>query len=86
MLHKMLNCILSTGYVPKWWSSTVIHPILKKGDVNDPNNYRAIGLGSNLGKLFINILNNRLLSWSSANDVTSDAQFGFQPRLLIPCF
>ena len=30
-------------------------------------------------KLFTNILNQRLLSWSSSHDVISDAQFGFQP-------
>lgn len=33
----------------------------------------------NLAKIFISVLNNRLLDWSSANDVKSDAQFRFKP-------
>ena len=55
ILHKLFNCILSTGYFLKGWSSAVIVPIFKKGDKLDPNNYRAISLISNLAKLFTNI-------------------------------
>ena len=45
-------------------------PIFKKGDINDPNNYRAINFVSNLGKQFTNILNQRLLLWSLNNDIS----------------
>ena len=33
----------------------VVTPLHKKGNVYDPNNYRAIAVASNLGKLFSNI-------------------------------
>ena len=59
----------------------MIVPIFKKGDANDPNNYREISLMSCFCKLFTSILNNRLIEWSSTNNIISDVQFGFQPNL-----
>ena len=32
-------------------------------------------------KLFTSILNNRLIEWSSTNNIICDVQFGFQPNL-----
>ena len=59
----------------------MIVPIFKKGDANDPKNYRGISLMSCFCKLFTSILNNRLIEWSSTNNIISDVQFGFQPNL-----
>lgn len=47
--------------------------------MDDVNNYRGITLISNLAKVFTSVLNNRLMEWSSENDIISDAQFGFKP-------
>ena len=54
-------------------------PVHKKGEYSDPNNYRGISLISCIAKLFTTILNKRLLKWGAANDVLTDAQFGFRP-------
>ena len=73
----MVDCCV---YVhQKAWSSGCIIPVFKKGDINDPNNYRGITVVSCLGKLFTSILCNRILDWNSKNDVITDAQFGFKP-------
>ena len=80
IIHKLFNRIFSSGFFPRMWSKSVIVPILKKGDVSDPNNYRGISLVSCFCKLFTSILNQRLLLWSNSNDVITDAQFGFQPK------
>ena len=63
---------------PSIWAEGIIVPIFKKGDKNDPANYRGITLVSCLGKLFNNILNERLKSWATENNVITDAQFGFK--------
>ena len=43
------------------WTVGVIRPIYKKkGSPADPDNYRAITIVSNIGKLFTSILNKRL--------------------------
>lgn len=58
----------------------LLYHCTKRGDTNDTTNYRGITLVSNLmAKIFTSVLNNVLLDWASANDVISDAQFGFKP-------
>ena len=52
-------------------------PIHKKGDKSDPGNYRGITLMSCLGKLFIAILNNRLIIYATENNILSISQLGF---------
>ena len=53
-------------------------PIHKKGDKNDPNNYRGIMLISAYAKLFSLVLRNRLNSWRENNDKFNEFQFGFR--------
>ena len=45
----------------------------------DPNNYRGITLMSCLGKLFLSILNARLLELVQKNDILGTNQLGFVP-------
>ena len=77
----MFNAMLQTCHIPKILSRTLIIPVYKKGDVNDPKNYRGISLLSNMTKLFTSILNNRLLIWSEKNKILTNSQFGFRPKL-----
>ena len=42
------------------------------------NNYRGITLISCLGKLFTSIINQRIINWSTENDISTDAQYGFK--------
>lgn len=43
-LEILFNQILESGKFPSDWSTGIIIPIYKKGDINDPNNYRKITL------------------------------------------
>jgi hypothetical protein len=52
---------LTTGHFPKIWAKGYIVPIFKSGSRDDPSNYRGITIGSCLCKLFVKILNNRLV-------------------------
>ena len=60
---KLFNIILAVGTFPDIWNKGLITPLYKNGDKYDPNNYRGIGINSNLGKTFCNIINKRLLSF-----------------------
>ena len=71
--------MLQSGIFPAAWVKGCIIPVFKKGDCNDPNNYRGITIVSCLGKLFTSILNKRLLDWDKEYNIISDAQFGFKP-------
>ena len=78
-LELLFNHILKSGKFPHSWSTGLIIPLYKKGDPSIPNNYRGITLVSCFAKLFTSILNERLQNWATANDILTDAQFGFKP-------
>ena len=77
-LGILFNDILDSGYFPSQWTEGIIIPLHKKGSHDDPKNYRGITLFSCLGKLFTSIINQRLIDWSTANEISTDAQFGFK--------
>jgi hypothetical protein len=79
VLCKLFNTILNTGNFPEIWLRSIIIPVFKKGNQNDPGNYRGISLVSHMGKLFTSLLNNRLTKWSENSSVLTDVQFGFRP-------
>ena len=45
------------------WNATVITPLHKKSEIYHPDNYRAIAVRSNLGKLFSSIMLERLIQF-----------------------
>lgn len=72
LLYSLFNCILDIGFFFKSWFFFIIVFVYKKGDCINFDNYRGISLVSNMVKLFIFILNNRLLDWLKINDVIMD--------------
>ena len=56
----------------------IIVPLLKKGDVDYVNIYRGITLVSCMSKLFTTVLNRRIESFCTDNNIISGAQFGFR--------
>ena len=59
-LVDLFNHIFSTGQFPQAWTEAMIHPLHKKGNVNDPDNYRGISLLNICSKLYSFVLNKRL--------------------------
>ncbi|ESO90491.1 hypothetical protein LOTGIDRAFT_123347, partial [Lottia gigantea] len=51
-LIRLFNNILDLGCYPSSWNKGCIIPVFKKGDVNNPDNYRGITLVGCIGKLF----------------------------------
>ena len=77
-LLKLYNKMYNTGEYPRTWGESIIHPIFKKGDANDPQNYRGIFLINVLAKIYSQLLLNRLTKWLTENETITDNQFGFQ--------
>ncbi|UYV73059.1 hypothetical protein LAZ67_10001711 [Cordylochernes scorpioides] len=63
LLEQFYNRALIMGHYPTIWTKSIIHPIFKSGDKDNPSNYRDIALISNLSKLFTTILRSRLNEW-----------------------
>lgn len=56
----------------------IIYPLHKKGDYNDPQNYRGISFLNTSSKLFSAILYNRLTNWVKEKRVLNELQAGFR--------
>jgi hypothetical protein len=54
--------------------------LYKKGDAEDPGNYRGITLLNVVGKLFCKILNNRLVSRLESERALYEGQAGFREK------
>ena len=78
ILCLLYNKLYDNGIFPENWSTSIIAPILKKGNKHDPGNYRGISLLPILSKLFTDILNRRLDAWCTFNGLPGEEQGGFR--------
>ncbi len=75
---KFFNALFEKGIFPTKWTESIVFPLFKKGDVNNPNNYRGISLGDASCKLYSTIINLRLQEWVEVNNITGEHQAGFK--------
>ena len=57
LLHQLFNIVCHEETVPKQWKEGLIVNLVKKGDKEDPGNYRGIMLLSIVGKVFYKVVN-----------------------------
>ena len=77
-LVMLFNKILESGNFPRAWAYGHLIPIHKKGEKDNPENYRGITLLSCLGKVFTSALNKRLLDYIEVNNILQPEQAGFR--------
>ena len=65
------------GIYPNKWCESIILPLYKKGEVNDPGNYRGISLTDISSKIYGTIINKRIQKWVEENNITGEVQAGF---------
>ena len=78
LLSSLFNRLFSSGMFQESWSKSVIIPLYKKGDVNNPENFRGISLLDVIGKIYTSILNRRITFYVNMYGKISEAQFGFR--------
>ena len=79
-LSTLFNFYFEHSFFPAEWSMSILCPIHKKGETDDPNNFRGVSLLSEISKNFTFILNRRLKAWSEANEIISNIQLGFREQ------
>ena len=77
-LVGLFNHVFSSGQFPDAWTEAIIQPLHKKGNTQDPNNYRGISLLNVCSKLYSYILNKRLVTWIEENGSIGEEQAGFR--------
>ena len=75
--RNVMNILLKEGKGVSNWLTSLLVPIHKKGEVDNPDNYRGIALISCLAKFFYAILNNRLMVYCLTHKILSPSQLGF---------
>ena len=71
---------LDTGEIPREWSLGRIVPIHKKGDRQDPGNYRPVSLTSVTCKVLESLIRDELLQHLGDSELLSYSQHGFRPK------
>ena len=77
-LVKFLNEIFDKGIYPNNWAESIILPLFKKGNINNPSNYRGISLSDASSKIYGIIINYRIQKWVDQNNLTGEQQGGFK--------
>ena len=77
LLEQLFSVVWHKETVPGQWREGLIVNLFKKGDREDPGNYRGITLLSVVGKVFCKVLNNRLVHCLD-KEVLHEGQAGFR--------
>ena len=77
-LLKLYNRLFLNGECPRLWGEGIIVPIFKGGNPDEAGSFRGFTLINILGKLYSQLLLNRLNKWAEKEEKLLDNQFGFQ--------
>ena len=78
ILCKLFNHIELSAEFPTPWQSSFLVPLHKKGYLGNPDNYRGLAVGSNIGKFYTKCLNEKFKKYTDDNNILSPHQFGFR--------
>lgn len=80
-LTKLFNQCIQEHVFPDCLKFANVIPLYKKGDIDDPTNYRPISLLPVLSKIFEKLLLKQLVTYLHVNNILSSKQFGFSKGL-----
>ena len=82
ILHKLIQACWQSSSIPSSWKRSLTVLIYKKGDKNDPANFRPITLQPVLYKVLASVIRDRIYAYLENNCyVDKRVQKGFWPRL-----
>ena len=76
-LTMIFNESIKTGEVPRDWRDAEVVPLFKKGNRNEPSNYRPVSLTCIFGKVMEKLIKDQLLEHIYGNQIMNDSQHGF---------
>ena len=77
----LINAFLNEGKFPSDLKQAHVCPIFKKGDTEDPNNYRPISITAALSKVFEEVIREHITNYINNNKLFSPVQFGFRKNI-----
>ena len=70
--------LFEKGVFPERWTKSIVLPLFKKGDANNPNIHRGMSLCDASSKVYGTFINLRLPEWVEMNNITCVYQAGFK--------
>lgn len=77
-LADVYTNILNANGSVELFERSIVFPIYKKGDVNQPSNYRGISFTNCVGKIMMGAIHERLNQWVKRNNKLYEFQAGFR--------
>lgn len=77
-ITKLINLCIKNNIFPNKLKEALVIPIFKKGDPEDPNNYRPISLLPIISKIFEKVLATQIITYFEQNNLFYKNQFGFR--------
>ena len=77
-LAYLFNFFLSTGCLPGCWKKKRVTPLFKKGNTDDPNNYRPISILPVTVKIFERVVHFQIVDFLDLSGILSSSQSGFR--------
>ena len=75
-LCDLVNTFIQEGRFPNHLEQAYVIPIYKKGDCEDPNNYRPISITAALAKIFKKVLREQMSNYLESNKLLTQRRFG----------
>ena len=79
-LDKLINFSFGKGIFPFSLKLASVIPVLKRGNSLECNNYRPISLTSNISKVMVNLIHQRLYMFLETNKILYKNHFGFRNK------
>ena len=71
------------GKIPNMWRQSIVVPIFKKGDKNNPSCYRPVSLTCTVCKVMEKIISDTFIKHLISNNLPSKCQYGFVPHFSV---
>ena len=80
-LTIIINTSIVTGIYPSIWKHSLINPKHKKGDTDNPSNFRPLSILPVLSKILEKVVATQLMEHLENNQLISNTQHGFRKHL-----
>ena len=78
VLVKAINISFDQGSFPDILKTSIVTPLFKGGDLDNPADYRPVSLLPTSSKIIEKLVKNRAVSFLNRHKLLSESQFGFQ--------
>ena len=71
----IINTSIVTKVFPKPWKHSIVMPIHKSSDIEEPTNFRPINLLPILSKILEKVISTQLTEYSENNNLLNESQY-----------